>query len=54
MVAKLNTHLAVVTQGPKQARLVTDRPIPSLRDDYMLVRTVTGKYIIHLFFPLLQ
>ncbi|GLA69278.1 hypothetical protein AtubIFM55763_009230 [Aspergillus tubingensis] len=41
MVAKLNTHLAVVTQGPKQARLVTDRPIPSLRDDYMLVRTVT-------------
>ncbi|OJJ76948.1 hypothetical protein ASPBRDRAFT_49952 [Aspergillus brasiliensis CBS 101740] len=41
MVARWNTHLAVVTQGPKNARLVTDRPMPRLRDGYILVRVVT-------------
>ncbi|KAK0755671.1 hypothetical protein N5P37_011783 [Trichoderma harzianum] len=30
---------AIVIQGPGEARLVTDRPIPSLRDDYILVKT---------------
>jgi len=31
---------AVVYQGPKQAVIVSDRAIPKLRDDYVLVKTV--------------
>jgi NADPH:quinone reductase-like Zn-dependent oxidoreductase len=31
---------AVVIQGPGEAALVTDRPVPKLRDDYVLVKTV--------------
>ncbi|PYI02719.1 alcohol dehydrogenase [Aspergillus sclerotiicarbonarius CBS 121057] len=41
MVARLRTQMAVVTQGPNQAGLVTDRPMPRLRDDYLLVKPVT-------------
>ncbi|OJJ32234.1 hypothetical protein ASPWEDRAFT_71555 [Aspergillus wentii DTO 134E9] len=38
----MQTHMkAVVTQGAHKAGLVTDRPIPKLRDDYMLVKVVT-------------
>ncbi|KAL3963175.1 hypothetical protein ACCO45_000179 [Purpureocillium lilacinum] len=33
------TQKAVVIQGPGVAKLVTDRPIPRLRDDYILVKT---------------
>ncbi|KAH8816970.1 chaperonin 10-like protein [Xylogone sp. PMI_703] len=31
---------AIVCQGPKLAKLVHDRPIPRLRDNYILVKTV--------------
>ncbi|RAL02588.1 zinc-binding alcohol dehydrogenase family protein [Aspergillus ibericus CBS 121593] len=41
MVARLRTQTAVVTQGPNKAGFVTDRPIPRLRDEYILVKTVT-------------
>lgn len=34
------TQKAVVITSPKHADLVTDRPIPTLRDDYILVKTV--------------
>lgn len=34
------TQKAVVIKSPKQAALVTDRPIPSLRDDYIRIKTV--------------
>ncbi|KAI5460835.1 chaperonin 10-like protein [Mariannaea sp. PMI_226] len=34
------TQKAIVIQGPKDAQLVTDRPLPKLRDDYILVKTV--------------
>lgn len=36
----MSTQKAVVIQGPKEAKLVTDRPIPKLRDGYILVKTV--------------
>ncbi|KAI2897944.1 hypothetical protein CBS63078_7789 [Aspergillus niger] len=41
MVGISQGQLAVVTQGPRKAALVTNRSIPRLRDDYILVRTVT-------------
>jgi NADPH:quinone reductase-like Zn-dependent oxidoreductase len=31
---------AIVYQGPQQAEIVTDRPLPALRDEYILVKTV--------------
>lgn len=34
------TQKAIVIQGPGVSELVTDRPIPRLRDDYILVKTV--------------
>jgi len=34
-----STQKAIVIQGPKDAQLVTDRPIPHLRDGYILVKT---------------
>lgn len=34
------TQKAIVLQAPKNAQLVTDRPIPHLRDGYILVKTV--------------
>ncbi|KHN96137.1 Alcohol dehydrogenase superfamily, zinc-type [Metarhizium album ARSEF 1941] len=34
------TQKAIVIQGPGVAKLVADRPIPKLRDDYILVKTV--------------
>ncbi|KAL1952597.1 hypothetical protein VTO42DRAFT_4704 [Malbranchea cinnamomea] len=35
------TQKAVVITGPKEAKLVTDRPIPALRDGYVRVKTVS-------------
>ncbi|KAK9351747.1 chaperonin 10-like protein [Lipomyces doorenjongii] len=35
-----HTQKAIVIQGPKVAKLVDDRPLPTLRDDYILVQTV--------------
>lgn len=35
----LSTQKAIVIQGPKDAKLVTDRPIPQLRPGYILVKT---------------
>lgn len=35
-----STQKAIVIHAPKDARLVTDRPIPHLRDGYILVKTV--------------
>ncbi|KAL4805773.1 hypothetical protein BDV18DRAFT_152488 [Aspergillus unguis] len=35
----MSTQKAVVITSPKQESLVTDRPIPTLRDDYILVKT---------------
>jgi NADPH:quinone reductase-like Zn-dependent oxidoreductase len=32
------TMKAIVSFGPKDARLVSDRPVPKLRDDYILVK----------------
>lgn len=43
MVGISQGQLVVVTQGPRKAALVTNRSIPRLRDDYILVRTVTGR-----------
>ncbi|KAF3387451.1 Protein TOXD [Penicillium rolfsii] len=37
----MTTQKAVVVVEPKKAGLVTDRPIPKLRDDYILVKTVS-------------
>ncbi|GAQ03138.1 protein TOXD [Aspergillus lentulus] len=37
----MSTQKAVVITSPKQANLVTDRPIPKLRDDYILIKTVS-------------
>lgn len=34
------TQKAIVIQGPGVSKLVNDRPIPKLRDDYILVKTV--------------
>ncbi|KAJ5925523.1 Protein TOXD [Penicillium verhagenii] len=36
----MSTQKAVVVTEPGKAELVTDRPIPTLRDDYLLVKTV--------------
>ncbi|KAL3431468.1 chaperonin 10-like protein [Aspergillus tetrazonus] len=36
----MSTQKAVVITSPKQGGLVTDRPIPALRDDYILVKNV--------------
>ncbi|KAF7546107.1 hypothetical protein G7Z17_g8659 [Cylindrodendrum hubeiense] len=35
------TQKAIVVTSPQQEELVTDRPIPTLRDDYILVKTVS-------------
>ncbi|KAH6962358.1 chaperonin 10-like protein [Ilyonectria sp. MPI-CAGE-AT-0026] len=35
------TQKAIVVTAPQKADLVTDRPIPALRDDYILVKTVS-------------
>ncbi|KAK9312194.1 chaperonin 10-like protein [Lipomyces starkeyi] len=35
-----HTQKAIVIQGPKEAKLVHDHPLPKLRDDYILVQTV--------------
>lgn len=32
---------AVVYTAPKQVSLVSDRPLPKLRDDYILIKTVS-------------
>ncbi|EAW06525.1 zinc-binding alcohol dehydrogenase family protein [Aspergillus clavatus NRRL 1] len=37
----MSTQKAVIVSAPKQGSLVTDRPIPKLRDDYILVKTVS-------------
>ncbi|KAI9925440.1 hypothetical protein AWENTII_012916 [Aspergillus wentii] len=34
------TQQAIIVQGPKKAALVNNAPIPKLRDDYILVKTV--------------
>lgn len=36
----MSTQKAIVSFGNRDARLVTDRPIPKLRDEYILVKTV--------------
>lgn len=35
-----STQKALVMQGGKEAKVVTDRPLPKLRDGYVLVKTV--------------
>lgn len=35
----MTTQKAIIIASPKQEALVTDRPIPTLRDDYILVKT---------------
>lgn len=37
----MSTQKAVVVTAPKQANVVSDRPRPALRDDYILVKTVS-------------
>ncbi|KAL4924586.1 uncharacterized protein BDV17DRAFT_300890 [Aspergillus undulatus] len=37
----MTTQKAIVITEPKQGNLVTDRPIPALRDDYLLIKTVS-------------
>ncbi|PYI26065.1 GroES-like protein [Aspergillus indologenus CBS 114.80] len=37
----MSTQKAIVVTSPKQASLVRDRAIPALRDDYILVKTVS-------------
>jgi NADPH:quinone reductase-like Zn-dependent oxidoreductase len=37
----MSNQKAVVVTQPKRAGLVTDRTIPKLRDDYVLVKTVS-------------
>lgn len=37
----MSTQKAIIVTEPKKAGLVTDRPIPKLRDDYILVKTVS-------------
>lgn len=54
MVGKLQGQLAVVTQGPHKAALVTNRSIPRLRDDYILVKTVAGRQAYVTKVPLLN
>ncbi|KAL6229449.1 hypothetical protein BDW75DRAFT_249663 [Aspergillus navahoensis] len=36
----MSTQKAIVITSPRQESLVTDRPIPTLRDDYILVKNV--------------
>ncbi|ETS82458.1 Protein TOXD [Pestalotiopsis fici W106-1] len=36
----MSTQKAIIVTSPHQEGLVTDRPIPSLRDDYVLIKTV--------------
>lgn len=36
----MSTQKAIIVTEPKKAGLVTDRPIPELRDEYILVKTV--------------
>jgi len=35
-----STQKAIVTQGPKNAKLVSDAPVPKVRDGYILVKNV--------------
>ncbi|KAF9895251.1 hypothetical protein FE257_000153 [Aspergillus nanangensis] len=37
----MSTQKAIIVTSPQQEGLVTDRPIPTLRDDYILVKTVS-------------
>lgn len=37
----MSVQKALVVTAPKEARLVKDRPLPALRDDYILVKTVS-------------
>ena len=37
----MSTQKAIVVAGPKEAKLVTNRPIPTLRDEYVLVKNVS-------------
>lgn len=37
----MSTQKAIIVTEPKKEGLVTDRPIPKLRDDYILVKTVS-------------
>ncbi|KAJ5544505.1 Polyketide synthase enoylreductase [Penicillium sp. DV-2018c] len=37
----MTTMKAIVTTEPKTESLVTDRPLPKLRDDYLLIKTVS-------------
>jgi len=37
----MSTQKAIIVTEPKTAGLVTDRPVPTLRDDYVLVKTVS-------------
>ncbi|KAJ6118232.1 hypothetical protein N7471_013699 [Penicillium samsonianum] len=37
----MSTQKAIIVIEPKKEGLVTDRPIPTLRDDYILVKTVS-------------
>lgn len=37
----MTTQKAIIVTEPKKAGLVSDRPIPKLRDDYILVKTVS-------------
>ena len=36
----MSTQRAIKIQGPKDAQLVKDSPLPKLRDDYILIKTV--------------
>lgn len=37
----MTTQKAIVVTSPKQASVVSDRPIPALRDDYILVKNIS-------------
>lgn len=37
----MSTQKALVVTAPKEAHLIRDRPLPALRDDYILVKTVS-------------
>ena len=36
----MSTQSAIKIQGPKNAQVVKDCPLPRLRDDYILIKTV--------------
>jgi NADPH:quinone reductase-like Zn-dependent oxidoreductase len=40
LLRTVTTHKAIVATSNHEAQLVMDRPIPVLRDDYILVKTV--------------